>query len=53
MGLQANPEDLFVLKVVQLQEIIDVRHSVFIIGNPGSAKTTIWKTLAEAAKLGD
>jgi dynein heavy chain len=51
-GLQANPEDLFVLKVVQLQEIIDVRHCCFIIGNPGSAKTTIWKTLAGAATMG-
>jgi dynein heavy chain len=30
-----QPEDNFVLKVVQLQELIDVRHSVFIIGNAG------------------
>jgi len=34
--------------VVQLEEILHVRHSCFIIGNPGSAKTTIWKTLAGA-----
>jgi len=39
---------LFVLKVVQLEEILDVRHCVFIIGNPGAAKTSIWKVLAGA-----
>ena len=26
----------FVLKIVQLKEIFDVRHSVFIIGNAGT-----------------
>lgn len=45
-GLQAV--DGFVLKAVQLQEILDVRHSVFIIGNPGCGKTAVWKVLAEA-----
>jgi len=44
-GLQ--PEDGFVLKVVQTAEILVVRHSMFIIGNPGCAKSTIWKTLAK------
>jgi dynein heavy chain len=48
LDLQANAEDLFVLKVVQLEEILGVRHCCFIIGNPGSAKTTIWKTVAGA-----
>ena len=28
----------FVLKVVQLQELFNVRHSVFIIGNAGTGK---------------
>jgi dynein heavy chain len=37
-----------VLKCIQLKEIIDVRHSVFLIGNPGSAKSTVWKILAKA-----
>jgi len=49
MGLQA--EDLFVLKVVQLAEILDVRHCCFIIGSPGAAKSTIWKVLAGANTL--
>ena len=43
MGLQAD--ESFILKCVQLSEILDVRHSVFIIGNPGTAKSTIWKVL--------
>ncbi len=36
LGLQ--PEDNFVLKVVQLEELIHVRHSVFVIGNAGTGK---------------
>jgi dynein heavy chain len=44
-GLQ--PEDGFVLKVVQTAEILVVRHCMFIIGNPGCAKSTIWKILAK------
>ena len=43
-GLQ--PEPVFILKVVQLAEILDVRHSVFIIGPSGSGKSEVWKTLA-------
>lgn len=35
---EASPtaQNNFVLKVVQLKEIFDVRHSVFIIGNAGT-----------------
>lgn len=33
---------------MQLAEILEVRHSVFIIGNPGSAKTSVWKILANS-----
>ena len=39
-GLQS--EDGFILKCVQLGEILEVRHSCFIIGNTGSAKTRVW-----------
>lgn len=45
-GLQ--PEDIFVLKVVQLEELLAVRHCVFIIGNGGTGKSQIWKTLSRA-----
>lgn len=42
-GLQA--EDIFVLKVVQLEELLAVRHCVFVLGNAGTGKSQIWKTL--------
>ena len=45
-GLQPDPG--FVQKVVESAEILIVRHSMFILGNAGSAKTRIWKTLATA-----
>lgn len=40
-----QPEDNFILKVVQLEELLEVRHSVFIVGNAGTGKTQVWKTL--------
>lgn len=33
------------LKVVQLEELLAVRHSVFVIGFAGTGKTEVWKTL--------
>lgn len=38
---EASPtaQNNFVLKVVQLKEIFDVRHSVFIIGNAGTGSS--------------
>ena len=47
-GLQAEDGSDFTLKALQLSEILEVRHSCFIIGNPGSGKTAVWKTLAGA-----
>ena len=43
--LKLQPEENFVLKVTQLHELLDVRHSVFIIGDAGTGKTQTWKTL--------
>jgi dynein heavy chain, axonemal len=43
--LKLQPEDAFVLKVVQLKELFEVRHSVFIVGNAGTGKSQIWRTL--------
>jgi dynein heavy chain len=51
-GLQAEDGSEFTLKAVQLSEILEVRHSCFIIGNPGSGKTAVWKTLAGAQSRG-
>uniref|UniRef100_H2ZKB4 AAA+ ATPase domain-containing protein n=1 Tax=Ciona savignyi TaxID=51511 RepID=H2ZKB4_CIOSA len=42
-ALQA--EDNFVLKLVQLDELLFVRHSVFVIGNAGTGKTQVLKSL--------
>ena len=41
----------FILKCVQLKELIEIRHSVFIMGNAGSGKTATWRTLAKAFDL--
>lgn len=48
-GLQ--DDDAFVLKVCQFQELLDVRHSVMLLGPAGCAKTTIWKTLSDCHNL--
>ena len=39
------PEEVFTLKVVQLREILEVRHCVFVVGPPGCGKSTVWQTL--------
>jgi dynein heavy chain len=50
--LQKEPE--FVRKCVELDELLGIRHSVFIIGPPGAAKSETWKTLQKAYKaMGD
>ena len=41
-GLQ--PDDSFVNKVSEFQELLDVRHSVMLIGPNGCGKTSIWST---------
>eukprot|EP00002_Diphylleia_rotans_P022035 TRINITY_DN430_c0_g2_i1.p1 TRINITY_DN430_c0_g2~~TRINITY_DN430_c0_g2_i1.p1 ORF type:complete len:4080 (+),score=854.57 TRINITY_DN430_c0_g2_i1:199-12438(+) len=43
------PSDLFILKVVQLQELMIIRHCVFLIGSPGTGKSEVWKTLMRAS----
>jgi dynein heavy chain, axonemal len=43
MGL--IPDEIFCLKVIQLREILGVRHCVFVVGPPGCGKSTVWKTL--------
>ena len=34
--------------MVQLQELFEVRHSVFIVGNAGTGKSMVWKSLFKA-----
>ena len=33
------------MKIVQLEEILFVRHSVFVVGDAGTGKTQTWRTL--------
>lgn len=30
---------------MQLEELLEVRHSVFIVGNAGTGKTMVWRSL--------
>jgi dynein heavy chain len=41
----------FIEKVVQLKELLEIRHCVFTMGPPGAGKTSTWKTLAKAQDL--
>ncbi|XP_006154552.1 dynein heavy chain 11, axonemal [Tupaia chinensis] len=45
LELRLQPEDSFILKVVQLEELLAVRHSVFVVGNAGTGKSQILRTL--------
>nr|P39057.1 RecName: Full=Dynein beta chain, ciliary [Heliocidaris crassispina]BAA00827.1 dynein beta-heavy chain [Heliocidaris crassispina] len=45
LDLKLQAEDSFVLKVVQLEELLAVRHSVFVIGNAGTGKSQVLKVL--------
>lgn len=42
------PHETFILKIVQLKELLEIRHCVFVIGPPGSGKTQTWKQLGRA-----
>uniref|UniRef100_A0A8C7EE35 Dynein heavy chain hydrolytic ATP-binding dynein motor region domain-containing protein n=1 Tax=Nothoprocta perdicaria TaxID=30464 RepID=A0A8C7EE35_NOTPE len=41
LELKLQAEESFVLKVVQLEELLQVRHSVFVIGNAGCGKSQV------------
>ncbi|XP_038597832.1 LOW QUALITY PROTEIN: dynein heavy chain 17, axonemal [Tachyglossus aculeatus] len=45
LELNLQAEDSFVLKIVQLEELLQVRHSVFVIGNAGSGKSQVLRSL--------
>jgi dynein heavy chain len=46
-----TPGAMFIQKVCSFQELLDVRHSVMLLGPTGCAKTTIWKTLANTHNI--
>ena len=43
-----HPHDSFILKIVQLKELLEIRHCVFVMGPPGAGKTQTWKQLGRA-----
>ncbi|XP_029686913.1 dynein axonemal heavy chain 9 isoform X2 [Takifugu rubripes] len=45
LELKLQAEDNFVLKVVQLEELLAIRHSVFVIGNAGTGKSEVMRSL--------
>lgn len=47
LDLKLQAEDSFILKVVQLEELLAVRHSVFVIGNAGTGKSQVMNVLCE------
>ena len=46
-----DPDETFRLKVVQLEELLAIRHCVFVMGPAGSGKSQCWRTLQEARNL--
>ena len=42
------PDPDFKLKVVQLKELMEIRHCVFVMGPPGAGKSSTWKVLAKS-----
>jgi len=43
-----NPDEDFILKIVQLGELLEIRHCVFVMGPPGAGKSETWKMLAKS-----
>lgn len=43
-----DPDELFRLKVVQLEELLAIRHCVFVMGPPAAGKSNCWLTLQAA-----
>uniref|UniRef100_A0A6I8PBB0 Dynein axonemal heavy chain 17 n=1 Tax=Ornithorhynchus anatinus TaxID=9258 RepID=A0A6I8PBB0_ORNAN len=48
LELKLQAEDNFVLKAVQLEELLAVRHSVFVVGSAGSGKSQVLRSLHKA-----
>eukprot|EP00947_MAST-08B_sp_MAST-8B-sp1_P001611 g1611.t1 len=47
-----DPDPAFRLKIVQLEELTQNRHSVFVMGNSMCGKSECWRTLAAAKTRG-
>lgn len=44
-------DSVFTSKVTQLDELLAIRHCVFIMGSAGCGKSTVWKTLKDALNI--
>jgi dynein heavy chain len=44
--VNAVPDDQFIKKISEFSEILEIRHSVMLLGPAGSGKSSVWKTLA-------
>ncbi|CAE7831418.1 ODA11 [Symbiodinium sp. CCMP2592] len=47
-GYTHDPDGYLLLKITQLIELLGIRHCVFLMGNPGSFKSAMWKILKNA-----
>uniref|UniRef100_G1PVX8 Dynein axonemal heavy chain 9 n=2 Tax=Myotis lucifugus TaxID=59463 RepID=G1PVX8_MYOLU len=51
VDLKLQAEDNFVLKVVQLEELLAVRHSVFVVGSAGAGKSQVLRSLHKTYQI--
>ncbi|KAM5150816.1 dynein axonemal heavy chain 9 isoform 1-T1 [Callospermophilus lateralis] len=51
VDLKLQAEDNFVLKVVQLEELLAVRHSVFVVGAAGTGKSQVLRSLHKTYQI--
>ncbi|XP_069339362.1 dynein axonemal heavy chain 9 [Eulemur rufifrons] len=51
VDLKLQPEENFVLKVVQLEELLAVRHSVFVVGGAGTGKSQVLRSLHKTYQI--
>ncbi|KAJ9459816.1 Dynein beta chain [Diplonema papillatum] len=49
--LLRGENEIFILRCVQYAELLDVRHSVFVMGPAACGKTQCWMTLSRAFRL--
>jgi dynein heavy chain len=49
--IKNTPDEVFMLKVVQYEELLAIRHCVFLMGPAAAGKTQCWKTLQAARGL--
>ncbi|KAK2515571.1 hypothetical protein Q9233_014084 [Columba guinea] len=51
LDLRLQAEDNFVLKVVKLEELLTVQHSVFVVGNAGTGKSQVMRSLNKTYQI--